>query len=716
MPIAAAIMLSGMAAGVGAQSPAMAQGSPGEGGVREGYTRVRAVRVAGLDAWGVTAWNENEIRVRLMDAPSGLIGAEERDMEVPVRTIGEILRGRPDGVLMDESALAEVGAAVRGWMLRTLGKDYGEQRTPTLTVQDGVATFTVEPPGPGVGEDGPHTVTGVRVEGLTGMGLTAEEILAVGAALTPVAGGLIGARAGLPTQTVALGAITPEHNARLYGSALRQIGGDVVQAYTARGIRGVRVAGRLDGGTLVLTVTEGIVGQVRSLGYREGKEVSENAGAHVRIRERSPVQAGQLVRIDALDEYVFRLNRQPGRRVDLALAPGDKTDELSLDFLVAENDPLFVYAQASNTGTPGSSDWRQRFGLVDTNLTGDDDIFSVDYTTALFDDINAVTVSYDRPLGGSEFWRGKVYATYVDYNAGEVGLFGDDFDGVTWGVGAEAAWNVWQDRAKFIDLVGGLQYEHNHVDNLALDSEASSPFLLPYFGARYEERTQRSDTFASLMLEYSIPGVVDEEDLDGLGRLDTDASFFILKADVTCSFFLEPLLQKNWGGAGSTLAHEMFLQARGQTAFGARLSPTFTDTVGGFFSVRGYPESFAIGDDTIVATAEYRLHVPRTFASGDPGTLLGEPFRWRPQQPLGRPDWDLILRAFIDAGHATQNDIQPGEMDNTLVGAGVGAEVSFKRNFSARVDWGFALHDADTGSERVTAGSSQVYLLFTVLF
>jgi hemolysin activation/secretion protein len=99
----------------------------------------------------------------------------------------------------------------------------------------------------------------------------------------------------------------------------------------------------------------------------------------------------------------------------------------------------------------------------------------------------------------------------------------------------------------------------------------------------------------------------------------------------------------------------------------------------------------------------------------EPGKLFDKPFRWAPQYPYGTPDWDLILRAFVDAGCAMSNNGEDFfEDDATLVGAGIGAEFLFKRNFSARVDWGVALKDLP--ERGVDAGSNRFHLLFTVLY
>ncbi|MCB9847845.1 MAG: ShlB/FhaC/HecB family hemolysin secretion/activation protein [Phycisphaeraceae bacterium] len=690
-------------------------------------TLIRSVRVDGLDAWGVEQADPTTIRVRYSRNADGVFtAAPDRDETNPVRTLGELLRasrddqGQAGGILLDGSAIDEITTGVRGWMLRTLGKDYGEQRTPTADLDGDTLVLRIEAPGPGVGEDGPHTITGVRIEGLSQLGLSDSALLASIIELTPVSGGMIARRAGLPVEAVALGDLgAGGQPARLYGSALRQAGASIVRAYNSTGLRGVRVAGRLDGQTLVLSVTEGVVGEVRTLGFEEERAVEIATGLTERIKRRSPVQPGQLVDIDAIDEFVHRLNRHPGRRVDVALAPGEQTDRLVLDYLVAQNDPLFVFGQLSNTGTDSTGDWRERFGVVHYNLTDNDDIFTADYTTANFSDYHAVTVSYDRPFDNSapdDSLRWRAFLQYVRYTASDVGFAGRDFTGDTFGAGAEVSWNFWQRRAKFADLVGGLRFTTTQVDDNFFSTTASSPFLLPYVGLRYEERTDRSSSNAAMTLETSIGSVPDTNDLDALGRSSVDDGFTILRFDASHSFFLEPLLDRSFGAEGSTLAHELFFSIRGQTTFSSRVPPNFVTSAGGFYSVRGYPESFVIGDHGYVATAEYRYHVPRGLTPGPVGTWGDRPFRWRPQQTLGRPDWDLILRGFLDVGRTVNEQSLPFESNATLVGAGVGAELAIRRNFSLRLDWGFVLNEASNDVTTEKSGDNRLHAQITVLY
>ena len=157
---------------------------------------------------------------------------------------------------------------------------------------------------------------------------------------------------------------------------------------------------------------------------------------------------------------------------------------------------------------------------------------------------------------------------------------------------------------------------------------------------------------------------------------------------------------------------------------GYRLMPQNESTAGGFFSVRGYPESSVAGDTVLLGTAEYKLHVPRLLKiQPDPGKtplpLVGTPFRWAPQTVYGRPDWDLIARAFFDVGRTmnTWRQSAQGEQDYTLMSTGVGLEWQFSRYVNMRLDWGFPLRDMETTTESVEAGKdSRVHFVATFIY
>lgn len=490
---------------------------------------------------------------------------------------------------------------------------------------------------------------------------------------------------------------------------------------------------------LRLEIFTGTVSQVRTLasGERIPFEARIDHPAHKRIRERSPVQPApspsdpdrkDLIRKDQVDNFLFRLNRHPGRRVDVALTSGRditledgaKVPSVSLDYLVSENKPWTAYFQVSNTGTKETDVWRERFGFTHNQLTGRDDVLALDYITSGFDESHAVIGSYEFPLFKTQTVRSRVYGTWSEFQASDVGIADGNFSGESWSAGAEVMWNFFQHRELFLDLVGGIKWQHVEVTNELADTAGDSDFLLPYVGVRLQRYTEVASTSAFVNFEFNLPGVTaSETDLNLLGRNGVDDSWVAMQWDFTQSFYLEPLLfRKSWLDAENgrpTLAHEIALTFKGQYAFDSRLVPNFEQVAGGFYSVRGYPESAAAGDGVIIGSAEYRFHLPRALKwQPEAGTLFGRPFRWKPQQPYGSADWDLILRAFFDVGSTIISDAVNAEPEETLMGTGIGVELLYKRNFNLRFDWGMALDRLE--SDDIDVGDSRFHIMATILF
>ncbi len=461
---------------------------------------------------------------------------------------------------------------------------------------------------------------------------------------------------------------------------------------------------------------------------------------HERIRSQSPLQAGSLLTRQELDDFVFRLNRHPGRRVDVALAGGDEPGQVVLDYLVNESKPWALYAQLSNTGTKSTGVWRERFGFTHNQLTGHDDVLRVDYITSGFEDANAVNASYDFPLLSDKI-RTRVFGSYSEFTASDLGLAQEQFSGETYAGGFEVTGIIWQRGEWFLDLTGGLRLANISVTNDLTVQEGQSTFMFPYVGMTMSRFTDENATFINATLEYNLSDAVlgqDKDEVANLGRQDVADEWTVLKFSAEHSFYLD-----RWIGAMGmsgpenreakeptmrrwpTLAHEISLALRGQYAFGDRLVAQEEEVAGGLFSVRGYPESAAAGDSVLIASAEYRFHLPRLFPVSDPGFLGAKEmgwsqydFRWAPQQEYGRADWDLIFRGFVDVGQTVISDPRAGETDETLVGVGIGAELQVKRNLNFRLDWGFALEEV--GSEQqddlVKSGNNEVHFSATLLY
>lgn len=488
---------------------------------------------------------------------------------------------------------------------------------------------------------------------------------------------------------------------------------------------GIDLSDKREGRTdLTILVRLATVGEVRTLasGDRIHLLDRENHPLHASIRQRSPLKAGDrprtgsLLQRDVLDDFLYRLNRHPGRRVDAAVSPGLVSGDVTLDYLVAENKPWYVYFQLANTGTDSTGEWRERFGFVHNQLTAADDILAIDYITADFDQSHVVTLNYTRPIG--ERFEIRLHGLHSQFTADQVGS-ALNFIGEDTAVGATIAHNIYQNGPTFVDLVGGLEYYYTTAENQLAGTDGAQGLLMGTTGLELERSTDLSQTRGHLKLRGNLTQA-DRGEFAALGRTAPDTQFLLLQYGLSTSFYLEPILnQAAWEDISdpstSTLAHELALGVRGQWAISQdRLVPTFQAVAGGLNTVRGYDQAEIAGDSSIIMTAEYRFHVPRIFDIQAPRrtALFDRPFRVAPESVYGRPDWDLVLKAFVDYAHLNVTDELAFESDDKLLSTGVGFEVSLKNNLNFRTDWGIALEDGGNAE----AGDNAFHFVLTLLY
>lgn len=570
--------------------------------------------------------------------------------------------------------------------------------------------------------------------------------------------GFVAPREGLKSTDVSIEALKRRNPREFYGSAIRSIGAAIVEEFKRRGIVGVlvtpapqdidprsnrdlRPTARAD---LRLVVYTGHLVDARTVAIGDRfPEGADGEGvdhpAHARIRENSPIGPGDLLDKAALDRYLARLNRHPRRNVDLTLTSADEAGGVFLDFLVAESQPWSVYAQGSNTGTKTTNKWRERFGYTNTQLSGRDDVLQFDVITAGDSSLNAVFASYELPLlaktaepaAGAPLLL-RVDGVFSDYDASEVGVQDARFQGTTWEGGVQVIQNVLEspDYDFFLDFFMGAKFQHVRVDNEPVagfrdKNTAQFAFFEPGFRAQHQgEWSNFSADVRGVFNLSSVAGTKASDLVNGqLGRNFVDsANIQLLRWRWDFSLFLEPLLNPKGyldasTPASSTLAHELVLSNWGQYS-GERLIPQHERVAGGLNTVRGYPQAIVAGDTVIVTRAEYRLHLPRLLPI-DPQPLklpwLGDFQLFRPQV-YGSPDWDLVLRGFVDAAQVRIVDRQVGESNSNLLGAGVGLELTFRRNLVLRADWGNARKGLSTPDEDIGVGNNEFYFSFTAIY
>ena len=557
------------------------------------------------------------------------------------------------------------------------------------------------------------------------------ELLATEVEMRVAAGGLLPPNPQTQNVHFRLDAVPP--GSRFYPAGLRYVNRTLLAEFTKRGIGGVLVTlpdleeakgadHRKPGDTsLLVRIWTGRVEQVSTVadGPRYSDEsIAErtNREDQAWIRDGSPVTAGgdhALLRPDDIEDYAAQLSRQPGRRVSPVLRPGAMEGATQLEYHVAEQKPWLAYAEVSNTGTPATSDWRERFGFSDNQLTGRDDVLRFDYQTD-FDSVHAIWGEYGGPVWRVPRLRWRVDGSWSEYDSSEVGISEVNFKGSEWSTGGRLDLNVFQHRDLFVDLFAGARWQQIGANNdSSLKGRESSDFFLPGGGISASRVGEAWSFDAEAGVSHNVASLADTQSglsLAALGREDVDRNFTLFTWHTETAFYPLTLLRRaSWHEESQLGAYdfvqELAFESFGQHSFGDRLVPQLQQVAGGLYTVRGYEQSVTAGDTVAIVRAEYRLHLARLLEPSldAPVVPLLGTFRVRPENAFGLPDWDLIARAFVDAAHVVQYKshhntcvpltlTQPGqcsqlnEPNEDIHSFGFGGELRILRYFSARLD------------------------------
>ena len=519
-------------------------------------------------------------------------------------------------------------------------------------------------------------------------------------------------------------------NGTLTDSARMVIQNAVVSSVNTMGVGGVAClvepAAKSDDKNVIKVVAAQISG-VRTVasGLRAGETGQAiNSDKHATIKNESPIKEGDIMQKEVLEDYLYSLSRFPGRTVSAAVSNEPSSAQVVLDYYVQEKKIFDVYASVSNTGTTETSKYQERVGILATQLTNNDDILSIDYQNSNFSGTQNVNGYYDARIGTLKDFRWRVTGQWGQYYSSDLGLAGENFNGNNWGVQGDIIWTFLQKGNSFLDFDFGVKGWNAQTNNELFQSNGNADFVTL---SGTLDAMALGDTWA---IQGSFGGMytttnADQEQLDNLGRIDTSDSYFTMNGSVYGSFYLDPLLDSSWKSSKSLykpLVHEIFGSLRGQYAFDYRLTPLSQYTMGGLYTVRGFAQSITAGDNALVGTIEYRMHIPRMFTPSTPtGSFPSatKPFRWAPDSGTGAaPDWDLVLSGFFDAGRVYNNQAYAFEADTPMYSAGVGLDLTVLQNLSVGVDWGWALNSISNPSAgvQVDSGSSQFWFTATIVY
>ena len=409
------------------------------------------------------------------------------------------------------------------------------------------------------------------------------------------------------------------------------------------------------------------------------------------LKSWSPISEGDVIQKGVLDDFVRLLNLNPDRYISPVISRSTEPNALNLTYDVYETSPWHWYVQADNSGTKDRQ-WSPRVGLINTNLLGVDDRFSVMYQAPWekgMEDEYSVFGSYDFPVFTPRL-RLNLYSGYSQFDIPEAGI---NFLGNGSFYGGILSYNVLQIHDWFVDLTGSLSNERSKVTP-SLGTESDVDMELWGVGVNVHRSDDMSNT--SLMFNRNENmGGSDKSDFED-ARPDTDPDFTIYNFGAVHNQFLDSAKVHRLSGSFRSITSD------------ERLIPAKMTTFGGLYSVRGYEEDEIVADGGILVSGQYEYDL---IKADEAKRNQQDSSGWSEAGKLQLKK--LAPLAFIDYGRAKTKHPSGDELAvRELSSVGAGLIIEAGNDFSAGIYYGWALR----GTEETDRGDGRLNMSFMMRF
>jgi len=472
----------------------------------------------------------------------------------------------------------------------------------------------------------------------------------------------------------------------------------VLSAYQSRNYAGIFVhvpretmqgGNQLVNDVLVIRVVEYPVTSVRVSAYDvDANSKPEPLLKREIIEEWSPAKPGQMANSKEIDEFVNLLNLNPDRYVSATISRGAEPNSLAVGYDIYETSPWHFYIQIDNAGTKDKQ-WSPRFGIINTNVTGRDDMLMLMYQSASLREPKryksnfAVYGSYEFPVwtprvrlqlfaGISRFYTpvGTVYNQ--NQPLGSLNFLGNGSF-----YGGKIKVNVLQVNKWMFDLTGGYTKEFSKISNNLIPlTSGEDHWDFWSYGFNIHHRDDMSET--SIALDHYISF---DEGIDGF-----DGGTFVrtnIHKDMQYTTFSANHEQNlDEDAVGKVVGKFRYIDAFN------RLHPAKMTTFGGLYSVRGYPEDQVVGDEGYLWSIQYEHDLIASDKVRDREAGI---------EPVETEEGNLEFKRlapvlFVDGAHAAVIDSVVGEKsDYDFLSFGTGVIGQLGDNLSGEFYYGWPL-------------------------
>ena len=490
---------------------------------------------------------------------------------------------------------------------------------------------------------------------------------------------------------------------RTFGDVQRALE-TVERAYSAAGWSAVQVVlpeQELERGEIRLQIVEAKIGRV----IVEGNKFFDEANVRASVPS---LASGRAPNINAIARNLRVANESPAKQTQVLLRSGQEEATVDAVLRVVDENPVKRSVTVDNTGSANTGRLRVGLGLQHANATGHDDVLSLQFVGAPYDDYIGES---GKPERLSLLPSRKVTILGAGYHIPLYRL-GDSLD-FTLGYSNVNSGTV----ANFFSITGaGTIFGARYNANLMRLGDYEHKLIFSVDWRSYDNKGVRAvGTTIQLIPDVTVhplgvtyAGTVRKQDSE------TNFSFGLFRNmsggnDGSAEDFCKPGLRNNGLGncASSTyeirrwgVSHNHVLPADYQLRFALQgqdtehmLVPGELFGIGGADSVRGFEEREAADDRGHRGTLE--LYSPDFGGKS------------------GIPNSRMRGLAFLDWGHVVRNKPGPGELESQgIASVGIGIRVSQGTNMAFRFDLGVV---ADPGFVR-TRGSSRLHGSFSYIF
>ncbi len=426
---------------------------------------------------------------------------------------------------------------------------------------------------------------------------------------------------------------------------------------------------KLQDGTLILQAVEGRVGSI-----------TVKNGTFFRARSVRPhigIKTGTPFDVNTLKRNLRVLNENPDRNVRAVLKPGEKTGDTDVELDLTDRLPFHMVPTFDNLGRYTLGNNRTGLRLSNTNIFGNGDtlLSSLSFTRKSF----GVVDNYQIPLGthGTKFVFNHAYS-YLKVG----GAFENS-------------------RIRGRALTFSPQITQDIINKERYKVYADLAFIAKNLSTDADGVNINRDRLRILR-----PGINFEE-YDRWGRtfMRHESEMGIDLFNATSGFQSGPPASRYGAGSkffrytGSIIRTQKMpfhsyaiFRAIGQLS-PDRLVSSEQFQIGGTFTVRGYKEGTAIGDNGLLLSSEWRIPfflLPRSVV------LPGSKYSLRD---------NVQIVPFLDYGVVNTNDPAAGVVkSHSLMGTGIGLRAQLTKYMVGRIDFGYALIHIPNNNFRVHFG------------